>query len=417
MAQETITDELLAEDLPRWTRYWGIAALTAIALVAIPFAFFLGYADSLIGPIVVSGTQSPPDLVARSSGRLRLLVRAHEAVARGQVLALVGTDADVAHVARVRQILASIVATGTVSADVDSLDRLALGELAPQLGDVRDAAAQLQRTENDQETAAKIAAAQGELAALQSVAVKLGGQRDLLTRQVEIAEKKLQASQTLLRDGLSSSFVVADAESVVLQRRYAVDELLIQIANNRAQMTEKRGAIASLIRDLETRRATARQTLGEAARRALGLVAAWEQAHVVAAPIDGNVSLFKYWSVNQFVREGDEIMSIAPRGGAVVGRVLLSEQGAAYVKQGQVVRVRFDAYPAHDFGTVDGVVQSNPEIPREGKYSVEVGFPGGLKTSEGKTLALLPNMQGSAEIMTSRRSFFDRIVRVVRSID
>jgi hypothetical protein len=396
---------------------WGVILLVTTLAVVVPFMLFVNWSQSLRGRVVVTGNAAPPDLVAQSSGRLRLLVRDRQRVRGAQPLAIVGSDADIADVARAGDELRAVVrAGGAASAARPTMNGLMLGELAPELAEVRQNAARLRRLEAKDPAVAQIAAARSDLAALRELARKLGRQRELLGRDLTIAEKKLALTQKLLKEGLTSAFVVSDFEATVLQKRYAVETLLIEIVNNDVRITEKQAAVSALEQTRSEERINAMQELEEAAGRALARLKAWEQAHVVLAPVDGEVSLHKYWSENQYVRAGDEIMSLVPASQrACVGRVLLSEEGAASVRSGQIARVRFEAYPVVEFGVVEGRVESMSAIPREGKYAVEIGFPVGLTTNEGKKLPLLPNMQGAVEIITSKRTFLSRILQGLKT--
>jgi len=81
-----------------------------------------------------------------------------------------------------------------------------------------------------------------------------------------------------------------------------------------------------------------------------GTLSEWKLNYAIIAPIDGIVTFTKVWSQNQFVKQGERVLTIiSGELGPVVGRVLLPLQGAGKVRIGQKVIVRIDRFHIWNF--------------------------------------------------------------------
>jgi HlyD family secretion protein len=124
--------------------------------------------------------------------------------------------------------------------------------------------------------------------------------------------------------------------------------------------------------------------------------------YLLVSPLDGKVTFLNYWSVNQNVAAGQVVFTVVPKVQTeLIGKALLPVERSGKVKVGQKVNIHFVNYPDNEFGMVHGVVNRISLVPVEGKYSVEVKFPEGLKTTYDKELPLSYEMTANAEIVTN----------------
>jgi len=92
------------------------------------------------------------------------------------------------------------------------------------------------------------------------------------------------------------------------------------------------------------------------------------------------------------------------------GKVDLPQVGSGNVEEGQEVVIKFDNYPFHEYGLIEGQVKRKSDIPQENNtYKLEVELMNGLRTSKGRELQFNQGMQGSAEIITKERRFLYRL--------
>jgi len=156
------------------------------------------------------------------------------------------------------------------------------------------------------------------------------------------------------------------------------------------------------------------QQLQQAIKNLQALITQWEQEHVLLAPIAGEISYHDFWHQDQYVKQGQILVSITPLNAQpVIARLKVPAHNFGKVSVGQKVRINLENYPYQEFGSLEGKVLSISSLPIQSYYQVIVDFPQGLLTQYGRTIPLQQNMEGEAEIVTQNRRllerFFDRL--------
>ena len=72
--------------------------------------------------------------------------------------------------------------------------------------------------------------------------------------------------------------------------------------------------------------------------------------------------------------------------------------------------VRFTAFPDQLYGWVEGRVRSVAPLPWEERYRVEIIFPKGMVTQQGKELPLRQGMQAMVEVVTDERRLIELLL-------
>lgn len=85
------------------------------------------------------------------------------------------------------------------------------------------------------------------------------------------------------------------------------------------------------------------------------------------------------------------------------------------------MNIRFSNYPDKEFGIVKGMVENISLIPiLDGQnvknYVIDIMLPDGLRTSYGKDLPFLPEMEGQADIITEDISLLERFLMPIRKV-
>ena len=127
--------------------------------------------------------------------------------------------------------------------------------------------------------------------------------------------------------------------------------------------------------------------------------------------MDGQVSFPKVISKNQFLKNGDEIMTIVPQGGVgeMMGKAYLPAANNGKVDEGFEINIRLDGYPYQEFGVVKATVESKSILPQNGNYLIELKMPDSLITTYGKSIPFLQEMGGTGNIITKDRRILERI--------
>jgi multidrug resistance efflux pump len=406
--------------IPHWIIRWGIAILFLTILMLVGISWIIKYPDIISSRITIT-TQTPPAIVmARSSGKLaQLFVKDKDAVEAGDYLAVIENPANLEKAFAVKKQL------DTLTALFENPDRIlkiefdqhaALGELQSDFSNFVQNVQQYKVfcQEQVEYHADKIKAIEVQLSFYQELINKAARQKELLTEELHIARKKREKDRILFEKGLVSEVEFSNSESAYLQKQRSLEDAeTVTIANN-LQLTELQKTILDLRFQLREKERQLTLALHESYKRLQSHFAEWEQQYIMKAPIDGRVSFFKYWSENQFVNAGEEVLTIVPDAYDLIGRINLQGTRAGKAEVGQTVKIKFDGYPFSEFGVVEGQVASTSLLARDNVYLINVELPNGLKTNYHQTLKFTQGMQGTAEIITQNLRIFERIFNQFR---
>jgi len=144
----------------------------------------------------------------------------------------------------------------------------------------------------------------------------------------------------------------------------------------------------------------------------------WKEDHLIYATIAGKIyygDLLK--SGETIVKEGTRMLSIVPTNAEknLKGKMFISTADAIKVQKGQLVNIRFEAYPIRTHGLLQGVVSDKSGIANKGgKKMVTINIDS-LVTTSLKEIPFEHDMQGVGQIITEERPllfrFFDYFLR------
>lgn len=416
--------ELRSEDVqeilgtpPGWLVRWGTSVALAVFAALVGIAAFMRYPDVVEEKIVLTTSVPPVDVVARTDGYIaRLLVGQKDTVRQNQLLAVLKSTAR----------FNDVLLLDSVSArwQRNSLDSFEL--LAPprnlELGEVRaEYAAFLQNLDNFQfGKESKSASVRSNLSAISvqiyQIQQAIAFDQKVLARvseQRKIAEELYAKQKALFDENIISRADFERERTKVAELENQQDRLeegiirkrgeIIDLQKNQTQITSTQDEVTS----------TTTGNLLNSLNALRGSLDRWKQTYLLTAPIGGVVSQNKFFSEQQFVKLGDQVLTVVPLQAGkdkIIGRVEVLVSKAGKVKERQNAVIKLDNYPYTDYGTVEGVVVSKSLVPKDGRYSVIVTFPRGLLTSRNERIEFEQQMHGSAEIITENKGLLQRIV-------
>ncbi len=406
--------------IPHWIIRWGIGILFLTIFMLLGVTLIIKYPDAISSRITIT-TQTPPATVmARSSGKLaKLFVRDNDVVMMGAYLAAIENPANLEDAFVLKKqldTLATLVENPDNIQEIEFDQRGVLGELQADYSNFMQTIQQYQVFRHEQAGyhANRIRSLETQVAFYQELNCKATRQKEILTEELSIAKKKFDKDKMLFAKGLISEVELGNAESAYLERQRGLENAEAMIITTSLQLTELQKTIMDSRYQLRERDRQLILSLQEFYKRLQSHFAEWEQKYIIKAPIDGRVSFFKYWSENQFVNAGEEVLTIVSDAYDLIGRINLKGTGAGKAEVGQTVKIKFDGYPFSEFGVVEGQVASISPLARDNVYLINVELPNGLQTNYHKTLKFIQGMQGTAEIITQDLSIFERIFNKFR---
>lgn len=421
-----VIEEILSR-IPGWVLRWGITCIFIVIILLLAASWFIKYPEIISTQLMVT-TQTPPaSLIARANGKLvDLPVSDGEAVKEGQILAIIENAANTRDVLLLREesqdALNRMKETGFDYIEADSIFRL-LDRESLELGQLQShfSAFLQQLLQYDHFTKAnhipqKIEAIERQMSDYKTLNGKLQEQKTIIDEELVLVQRKLKSDTILLSTGIISQNEFDQSQQVYLQKKFSAKNTSVALINNNITLSEYKKSIMDLKDQFDEQSKNHRISLRESCKRLLAEIAQWEKNYLLISPISGKVSFFNFWSENEYVSNGDEIMMVVPNSLEIIGRSVMPVIGAGKVEIGQQVKIKFDEYPFDEFGAVTGIVSSISDVPRKNNYLVVVDLPNGLNTTYKKRLEFKQQMQGNAEITTKDLRLLERVFNQIRSV-
>ena len=426
MVEKNSNIELRSEEVedilgkvPGWVTRNGISMLFLLIILLLLGSWIFQVPDVKKAEIYVTSLQPAAYIESRSDGKIeKLLVIDNEKVEGDQVLAVIESPADFHDVNLLKRQLPkfSLVAEKLPELKLQINDKANLGMIQPDYAAFykyyRDYKEFLQLDYHRKKTEL--------LEDEHEQYIKYSGNLDtrakILEEEYELARNQYLRDSILFLQGVVSESDFENTKSKTLSALAEWQAMVSLKTENDMKIAGIREQILELELKREEQRTSLTTSLEEAMNRLKASISTWEKQYLIVAPVDGQVTFNKIWSVNQNVKAGEKVMTVIPHDqGELIGKMKLPVRGAGKVKEGHQVNIRFDNYPYLEYGMVKGVVSNVSKVPQDDYYTVEVSLPAGLRTYYGLEISFSQNLQGQAEILTDKMRLLQRIFNPVRS--
>lgn len=232
-----------------------------------------------------------------------------------------------------------------------------------------------------------------------------------LEQQLPLAEQQLEAFRGLEQRGFAPRLRVAEVEERTIGIR---QDLVIR----RAELSRARAAEAASAQTLQSLDAQFRREALDAFNEAdagarlrseeLTIAQDRNARTVLTAPASGIVQQLQVHTIGAVVRPADPLLVIVPDGSTLVVDAMVLNRDIGFVREGQNVRVKLEAFPFTRYGVVDGRLAL---LSRDAVQDENLGlvFPARVELErfslnvDGRTTPISAGMAVTAEIKTGRR--------------
>jgi HlyD family secretion protein len=160
------------------------------------------------------------------------------------------------------------------------------------------------------------------------------------------------------------------------------------------------------------------------ARESLKKARRMKELASMVTPVDGVVLQVAERSTGSVLREGETLVTLVPKSADLYVEANTSSRDIGYVKVGDPVRVKLEAYPFQLYGTLDGVLSmiGADSLPlKEGDasrlvYKVTVRLIDKPAIIAKRGIHIRPGLVASAEIKTGKRSIASYILQPIIKI-
>ena len=412
--------EIIGRD-PNWLIRWGITVVFISVLVLLVGTWIIKYPEIVTSRIQITTRTPPIGVVARNTGKIvSLFIENGQRVTTNEHLAVLENTADYHQVTDLGEKLtafSSFMTEPESAIDMQWNRHTVLGELQVPYSDFLKSFEDYRTFVRERFDAKKIEAIREQIVGYESVNANLESQKKIYKEKMADAETELRNHEKLLADNLISESDMKVVKDRARDQEISLKNAEYNIANNRIRIQELRRSILELEQQDKGQRRTLLINAQEAFKKLYSEYERWEQTYILKAPTDGIVMIFNYWSNNQYVKTGDEVMVIVPDNEQhLVGKIYLPQMGAGKVEIGQEVHIKFDSYPFREFGMVIGAVDTMSLVTLNNQYLINVTVPAKLETTYDKEIEFKFNMEGTAEIITQELRLIDRIFNQFRHL-
>lgn len=251
-----------------------------------------------------------------------------------------------------------------------------------------------------------------------------------LTRQVETAKKIVEIRQRLLDQGAGAPLDVMNAQTNEIDlegRLKSTTGEAAKLTQQRAETEFERQTVLQKWRsDKNQQLVEARQKVADATQT-LNKARKMSDLTELRAPVDGVILEVAQRSTGSVLREAETLITMVPDNSNLYVEANIPARDIGYVKVGQLVRIKLEAYPFQRYGTLDGTlaVVSPDSLPLKDKddnsqmvYRAQIRLDDVPSKLTDRAINLRPGLVSSAEIKAGKRSIAAYILSpVLRTVD
>lgn len=207
-----------------------------------------------------------------------------------------------------------------------------------------------------------------------------------LESDIEQAKLRLQQEQN------SHQSLLQNGKLAVLKNQQQLKDLQTQITQNQSQIAQTFSRIRALKLQMQQR--------------------------VVRAPIDGTIFALPVFKPGAVVQPGQMVAEIAPQNVGFILKAKIPNSQSGFLKVGNQVKVKFDAYPFQDYGIAtarvtwispNSKIEQTPQGNLE-NYELRIALDKPYIQSGDKKIAITPGQTAVAEVIIRQRRVIDFVL-------
>jgi multidrug resistance efflux pump len=404
---------------PHWMIRWGNTIIFIILLLILVMSYIIKYPEFVPASVIITSQNPPEKLEARTNSKIeKILIKDHQKVKTGQVMMVLQSTANYHDILELKDIIDSLSTNQLQSFPLQKVSTFKLGEIQSDYNSFAKAFQDERLFTRLQPYAPENLAANQSLSEYRGRITNLQQQRSIEVAKYELTKKNFQRSQELFNQGVIAAVELENEKIKFLQAEQNLKNINISLSQMQEAISglnkTKSGASINTEKDKINYSSQTLQ-LYEQLRKSLRQ---WEQSYLFISSTNGVVSFQQFWGENQFVKQGDVLMSILPENTeSLIGRMQIPSANSGKVQTGQKVLIKLDNYRFQEYGIIEGKVQNISLTPDEnGNYYVDVILPKRLKTSYNKTLPFDKELKGNGEIVTEDLRLIERFFFQIRKL-
>lgn len=141
----------------------------------------------------------------------------------------------------------------------------------------------------------------------------------------------------------------------------------------------------------------------------------------ITAPVSGTITRLDLKTPHAVVQAGQALASISPAGARLVVETQIPNKDIAFVEKGLTAKIKLDAFPFQDYGSLEGKVL---EVAPDARFDEHLGsfykatvlLNQASIMAHGRNIPLKAGLNSTVEIITERRSVLSLILEPFRKL-
>ena len=263
------------------------------------------------------------------------------------------------------------------------------------------------------------------IAGLRRQIMSLTEQADLQQQIVASTSQSFNDVGPAVKAGFVTKTEYERRRQAMLSARTGLSQLKQQIGSAEAQIAQTEKERMRAVLDGRNDRAGAQSTL-EALRQQYGKVSR-EGSYSIEAPVSGRVTAVQV-GIGRVVDGQMPLMVVIPEGAALRADLFVPTRAIGFIKEGQEVRLLYDAFPYQQFGSFPAHIETISRLAIAGAetdapfkidepvYRVTALLDHQTVSAYGKPVPLQPGMTLVANVVLERQSFLDWILQPLHAV-
>lgn len=245
---------------------------------------------------------------------------------------------------------------------------------------------------------------------MEKINENLRKQNDILSEEFDFTTANRRRQQQLHSEKVISDQDFEKSETAWLGQKRQMAAADASILQNEMQIKQLRQQMEETTRTESDQLHDKHLLLSESREQLRSALAAWKMQYLVQAPVAGRITFPTARSLHENLQAGDELLAIVPdKAEKTIARSQVTAAGLGRIRSGARAVISLDAWPAMQFGVLEGNVEGISAVSKEEAYLITISLPDSLVTTYGTAIPLRQEMSGTVRIITEERRVLERI--------
>jgi HlyD family secretion protein len=397
---------------------WALPVFVMILGLIVAGSWFIHYPDIVLSRATIIAANVPKEILTRQEGRLvKLFVTNGQPVTTGTVIGYTESNASHEQVlslhAKLDSTLNELQTNDTTDVALRFKDQMhSLGELQQGYQQFMTAYQQFADYIGNGYYIRKRRMLSGDLDYLKRNKEIMQEQKSLLQKDLQLSEENYAANEKLARQKVISKLDERNEQSKLLNKQLTIPQINANLLSNETLQREKNKEIAELEHTITQQKILFQQQI----LTIQSAVQEWLKKYIITSPSDGNINFLLPLQENSYFPANKLLGYVNPSTTAYYAETNLPQNNFGKVAEGQLVQLRFDAYPYAEFGIVNGKLDYITGFATDSGFLAHIQLPNGLFTNQHKEILYRNGLKAEARIITKDMRLPERLFNNIRTL-